>query len=115
MSFATMMVHVELAEPRDERIRLAARLSSRFHSALIGATAWEPTAPLTYGGVIVDTAPTEGLLQEMSDRLAEVGEHFRKVAGPGQPTEWRAAIDSPTDFLVREARVSYHIPFVAAR
>jgi hypothetical protein len=26
-----------------------------------------------YGGVIVDTAPTEGLLQEMSDRLAKVG------------------------------------------
>jgi nucleotide-binding universal stress UspA family protein len=106
MLFPTMMVHVELAEPRDERIRLAAGLSSRFHSTLIGATAWEPTPPLTYGGVIVDTAPTEGLLQEMSDRLAQVGEHFRKVAGPGQPTEWRSAIDSPTDFLLREARAA---------
>jgi nucleotide-binding universal stress UspA family protein len=104
MSFATMMVHVELAEPRDERIRLAVGLSSRFHSTLIDATAWEPTPPLTYGGVIVDTAPTEGLLQGMPDRLAQVGEHFRKVAGPGQPTEWRAAINSLTDFLVREAR-----------
>lgn len=106
MSFATMMVHVELVEPRDERIRLAARLSSRFHSTLIGGTAWKPTPPLTYGGVIVDSAPTEALLQEMSDRLTQVGEHFREVAGPGQPTEWRAAIDSPTDFLVREARVA---------
>jgi nucleotide-binding universal stress UspA family protein len=106
MSFAAMMVHVDVAEPRDDRIRLAAKLSARFHSTLIGATAWEPTPPLMYGGVIVDTEPTEGLLQEMSDRLAQVGEHFRKVAGPGQPTEWRAAIDSPTEFLVREARAA---------
>jgi nucleotide-binding universal stress UspA family protein len=106
MSFAAMMVHVDVAEPRDDRIRLAARLSSRFHSTLIGATAWEPTPPLMYGGVIVDAEPAEGLLQEMSDQLAQVGEHFRKVVGPDQPTEWRAAIDSPTEFLVREARAA---------
>jgi hypothetical protein len=42
MSFAAMMMHVELVEPRDDRIGLAAGLSSRFHSTLIGATAWEP-------------------------------------------------------------------------
>jgi hypothetical protein len=104
MSLATLMVHVDIAEPHDDRIRLAAGLSSRFASTLIGATAWEPRPPLMYGGVVVDTEPTESLLQEMSDRLAEVGEHFRKVVGPGQSTEWRAAIDSPTEFLVREAR-----------
>jgi nucleotide-binding universal stress UspA family protein len=106
MSFAAMIVHVDVAEPHDDRIRLAARLSARFHSTLIGATAWEPTPPLMYGGVIVDTEPTEGLLREMSDQLAQVGDHFRQVAGPDQPTEWRAAIDSPTEFLVREARAA---------
>jgi nucleotide-binding universal stress UspA family protein len=104
MSFAAMMVHVELAEPRDERIRLAASLASRFHSTLIGVAAWEPRPPLTYGGVVVDTKPTDGLLQGISDQLAEAGEHFRTVAGAGLPTEWRAAIDSPTEFLVRQAR-----------
>jgi nucleotide-binding universal stress UspA family protein len=106
MSFAAMMVHVDVAEPRDDRVRLAARLSSRFHSTLIGATAWEPAPPLMYGGVIVDTEPTKDLLQEISNQLAQVGEHFRKVAGSGHPTEWRAAIDSPTEFLVREARAA---------
>jgi nucleotide-binding universal stress UspA family protein len=101
-----MMVHVELAEPRDDRIRLAARLSSRFHSTLIGVTAWEPRPPLMYGGVVVDTEPTTNRLQEMSDQLAEMGKYFRTVAGPDQPTEWRAGIDSPTEFLVREARAA---------
>ena len=106
MPFAAMMVHVDVAERRDDRIRLAARLSSWFHSTLIGATAWEPTTPLMYDGVIVDTEAAAGLLQEMSNQLAQVGEHFRKVAGPGPPTEWRTAIDSPTEFLVREARAA---------
>jgi nucleotide-binding universal stress UspA family protein len=100
------MVHVELVEPRDDRIRLAADLASRFQSTLIGATAWEPRPPLVYGGVVVDTEPTESLLQEMSDQLAERGKHFRTVARANQPTEWRTGIESPTEFLVREARAA---------
>jgi hypothetical protein len=87
MSFAAVMVHVDLAEPRDERVRLAAGLSSRFHSTLIGVAAWEPRPPLIYGGVVGDTEPTESLLQGMSDRLAEAAEHFRMVVGPDQPAE----------------------------
>jgi nucleotide-binding universal stress UspA family protein len=106
MSFAVMMVHVDVAEPSDDRIRLAAGLSARFHSTLIGATACEPPPPLMYGGVIVDAEPADGLLQEMSEQLAQVGKHFGEVVGAGQPTEWRAAIDSPTEFLVREGRAA---------
>jgi nucleotide-binding universal stress UspA family protein len=106
MSFAAMMVHVELAEPRDDRIRLAAALSSRLRSTLIGATAWEPRPPLVYGGVAVDTEPTGSQLQDMSDQLAEIGKHFTMVAGASQPTEWRAGIEQPTEFVVREARAA---------
>jgi len=106
MSFAAMMVHVELAEPRDDRIRLAAGLSSRFRSTLIGATAWEPRPPLSYGGVVVDTVPTGSQLQDMSDQLAEMGKHFTMVAGASRPTEWRAGIESPTEFVVRQARAA---------
>src|SRR5260370_18315478 len=106
MSFAAMMVHVGLAEPRDDRVRLAAGLSSRFYSTLIGVAAGEPRPPLIFSGVVVDTEPTESLLQGMSDQLGEAGERFRTVGGPNQPTEWRAGIDSPTEFLVREARAA---------
>jgi nucleotide-binding universal stress UspA family protein len=106
MSFAAMMVHVEIAEPRDDRIRLAAGLSSRFHATLIGATAWEPCPPLTYGGVVVDTEPTGSQLRDMSDQLAQMGKHYRMVAGANLPAEWRADIESPTEFVVREARAA---------
>jgi nucleotide-binding universal stress UspA family protein len=106
MLFAAMMVHVELAEPHDDRIRLAAGLSSRFRSMLIGATAWEPRPPLVYGGVVVDTEPAGSQLQDMSKQLAEMGKHFRTIAGTNQPAEWRAGIESPTEFVVREARAA---------
>jgi nucleotide-binding universal stress UspA family protein len=104
MSFAAVMVHVDVEEPRDDLIRLAAGLSSRFRATLIGAAAWKPGPPLTYG--IVDTGVGGNLLQLMSDQLAQVGERFRAVVGSGRPTEWRAGIDSPTEFLVREARAA---------
>jgi nucleotide-binding universal stress UspA family protein len=106
MSLASIMVHVELAEPRDDRIRLAAGLALRFHSTLIGITAWEPRPPLTYGGVVVDSDPTASQLQEMLDRLSNMGERFRATVGRDQPVEWRAGIESPTEFLVREARAA---------
>jgi nucleotide-binding universal stress UspA family protein len=105
MSFLAVMVHVDIGAPCDDRIRLAAGLSSRFDATLIGATAWQPRPPLTYGGVVVDSEPTESLLLGMSNRLAEVGEHFCVVSA-GRPTEWRASIDSPTEFLSREARAA---------
>jgi nucleotide-binding universal stress UspA family protein len=103
MSFAAVMVHVDVEEPCDSRIRLAALLSSRLCSALIGVAAWEPRT-LTYG--VVDTGPVDDLLQHMSDQLAQAGAHFRAVVGPEQPTEWRTGIESPTEFLVREARAA---------
>jgi nucleotide-binding universal stress UspA family protein len=106
MAIVTVMVHVEVDAPCDDRIRVAAGLSSRLHATLIGVTAWEPRPPLTYGGVVVDSKPTKGKLQEMSDRLAAVGEHFRMLVGEQQPTEWRAAIESPTEFLAVQARAT---------
>jgi hypothetical protein len=35
-----------------------------------------------------------------------MGKHFRTVAGPEHPTEWRADIESPTEFIVRESRAA---------
>jgi nucleotide-binding universal stress UspA family protein len=106
MTTASVMVHVEVEAPCDDRIKLAAGVASRFHGTLTGVTAWEPRPPLTYGGVIVDSTPTEGKLQQMSDRLNAVEKHFRAVVGEQQPTEWRTGLESPTDFLVSQARAA---------
>ena len=106
MSFATMMVHVDVDPPSDARIRLAARLAARFQATLIGACAWEPRPPLTYGGVVVDAKITEDMLRGISARLDQAGEHFRTLVEPDQPVEWRSAIDSPTEFVIKQARAA---------
>jgi nucleotide-binding universal stress UspA family protein len=100
------MVHVEVEAPCDDRIKLAADVASRFHGTLTGVTAWEPRPALTYGGVVVDSTPTEGMLQQMSDRLDAAGKHFRAVVGEQPPTNWRTAFQSPTEFLASQARAA---------
>jgi nucleotide-binding universal stress UspA family protein len=106
MSFATMMVHVDIDPPSDARIRLAARLAARFQATLIGACAWEPRPPLTYGGVVVDAKITEDMLRGMSARLDQAGEQFRTLVEADQRVEWRSAIDSPTEFVTKQARAA---------
>jgi nucleotide-binding universal stress UspA family protein len=82
------------------------RREARFHATLTGVTAWEPRPPLAYGGVIVDSTLTEAMLQQMSDRLDAAGKHFRAVVGGQQPTGWRTAFQSPTEFLASQARAA---------
>ena len=106
MAVVTVMAHVEVEVPCDDRIKLAAAVASRFQATLIGVTAWEPREPLAYGGVIIDSKPTESMLQEMSDRLAAVGKHFRTVVGEHRPTDWRTGLESPTEFVASQARAA---------
>jgi len=79
-------------------------LRQGFQATLIGACAWEPRPPLTYGGVIVDPKITEDMLQEFSAQLAQAGEHFRSLVEPDRTVEWRSGSDSPTEFVAKEAR-----------
>ncbi len=106
MSFATMMVHVDLDAPCNARIRLAASLATRFQSTLIGVGASQLPSHLSYGGVIIDPQPTPAMIHELSARLSSLGEHFNSVAGWNRQVEWRTGIDSPTHFLAAEARAA---------
>ena len=96
----------DLDAPCDARIRLAASLSTRFQSTLIGLAASQPPSPLTYGGVIVNPQPTPAMIHELSARLSGLGEHFNSVVGWNRQIEWRAGINSPTRFLAAEARAA---------
>lgn len=106
MSFAAVMVHVDLDAPCDARIRLAASLATKFQSTLMGISASQPPSPLTYGGVVVDPQPTPAMIHELSARLSRLGEHFNSVVGWNRQIEWRTGINSPTQFLAAEARAA---------
>jgi nucleotide-binding universal stress UspA family protein len=108
MSFATLMVHVDVEPKSDARVRLAAQLADRFTSTLIGIS-----------GCVLPPYPAEGAYfvtpefveQEQRDILAALQRteaSFRAAAGEKgakrEWLEWRSAIDLPETFVVTEAR-----------
>jgi nucleotide-binding universal stress UspA family protein len=90
MSFAVMMVHVDL-EGFDARVRLAANLARRFSSTLIGVSA----ALVEEDRVAIKT---------LLDRREEAFRCFARDAG--LKLDWRSANDLPDDFVAREARAA---------
>jgi nucleotide-binding universal stress UspA family protein len=107
MSYASIMVHVDVVGRSDDRVALAARLAERFAGRLIGIAGWAPRPLFVSGGIPVDPAPTERQLRDMQAVLDETGQKFRAAAG-GSSTgvEWRCGLDFPTDLVTREARAA---------
>jgi nucleotide-binding universal stress UspA family protein len=107
VSFATMMVHVDVEPISDARIRLAARLADRFASTLIGISA-----------CILPPYPAEGayfVIQEFVEQerrgivasLKGAEAAFRAAAASNHvKLEWRSEIALPDDYVVSEARAA---------
>jgi nucleotide-binding universal stress UspA family protein len=111
MTFRSILVHVEAGSAAaDKRIKLAARLAGRFEATLIGAAACT-LRPLPvgdpYAGAYMDAEITrEEEDQVEADLLAAHGAFTGHPACEPVPTEWRAAMDLPADFIAREARAA---------
>jgi nucleotide-binding universal stress UspA family protein len=91
MSYAVMMVHVDIDDSADGRIRLASELAKRFDATLIGVSA-----------MLVE-AEGEVLARLLARREAA----FRRIAGAGgAKLDWRSANDLPDDVVAREARAA---------
>jgi nucleotide-binding universal stress UspA family protein len=105
MSFATLMVHVEIAPKADTRVRLATNLAERFTSTLIGISASVlPPYPAENAYFVTK----EFYEQEHRDILAALKRtesSFRSAVGQsGVNLEWRSAVDLPETYVVAEAR-----------
>jgi nucleotide-binding universal stress UspA family protein len=73
---------------------------------LIGFSALAIRPPLIAEGVVI-TEVTEADATEMEERLANKGKWFKNVVSSDSlNTEWRTALDFPTDALAREARAA---------
>lgn len=106
MSYATIMVHVDTDADASHRIALAAGLSARFEAKLIGATARELPAPLTYGGTIVEPKATETRFKEAHAKLETAGATFKALASACSRVEWRATLEMPHAFICQQARAA---------
>jgi nucleotide-binding universal stress UspA family protein len=104
-SFATMMVHVDVARDCEQRVQLALALAHRFEANLIGVAGMPLRPAFAAGGVVVYHEPTEQDYQTVSARLDEIdeirakGQHLKQV-------EWRAALELPYELVSREARAA---------
>jgi nucleotide-binding universal stress UspA family protein len=106
MSYAALMVHVDIEPYSDRRVQLAVDLAERFHAALIGVAGWAPRPAFAAEGVIIDAELNADELRNMTARLAETETKFRAAAKLLKQIEWRGALDFPIELASREARAA---------
>jgi len=105
MSYATLMVHMDVDGKSSGRESVAADLAARFHAHLIGVGAWAPMSVFLAEGAKVDPDPTEPHLQDMKSLLDQKGRQFCAAVARSDPqAEWRSVLDFPTDVLAQECR-----------
>ena len=104
MSYASIMVAVDLGEQSRGRVRLAGHLADDFKARLIGVAAEMPAyeaVPVgpTLGGGYCMASVQEAVVNDL--RLAH--ENFKEAAGVRSRVEWRSNLDVPLAFLTRQA------------
>jgi nucleotide-binding universal stress UspA family protein len=93
MSYAVIMVHVDVDDESSARLRLAVDLAKRFSATLIGIAA--------------ALVPAESVDSRVTALLAAREDGFRKLVGAaGVKHEWRASNDLPDDVAALEARAA---------
>ena len=107
MSYATLMVHVDVDAELGCRVGIAAGLAERFHAHLIGVAGWAPMSVFLAEDARNDRAPPDFHFHDMETLLDRKGEQFKTaVRALNGQAEWRSGLDFPTDLLAREARAA---------
>jgi nucleotide-binding universal stress UspA family protein len=106
MSFATMMVHVDVARDSECRVQLALALADRFRATLIGIAGLALRPAFAAGGIVVYHEPTEHECLTVSARLDDMGRRFRAKGQHLKQVEWRTALEVPYELVSREARAT---------
>jgi nucleotide-binding universal stress UspA family protein len=104
MSYATLMVYVNVDHVSKALVSVAAGLTDKFSAKLIGLSALAIVPPVVAEGVVIVDHASEFEIAQKKTRLAEAGDKFRAAAGADRQTEWRSALMIPTDTLTSEAR-----------
>jgi nucleotide-binding universal stress UspA family protein len=105
-SFATMMVHVDVARDCEPRVQVALTLAARFQATLIGVAGLALRPAFAAGGVVVYHEPTQEDCRAVSARLDDIGRRFRVKGQHLKQVEWRTALELPYELVSREARAA---------
>jgi nucleotide-binding universal stress UspA family protein len=107
MSYASLMVHVDVDAKLGARVGMAADLARRFRAHLIGVAGRAPMSVSPSGRQPNDTVPSDPRLRDIKALLDQKGREFQAAVGKldGYP-EWRGELEAPTELLAREARAA---------
>ena len=106
MSFAAIMVHVDVERDSEQRIQLALGLADRFEATLIGVAGMALRPAFAAGGMVVYAEPTGTDCRQVAARLDDMGKKFCAQGQRLKQIEWRSALDLPSELVSREARAA---------
>jgi hypothetical protein len=106
MSFATMMVHVDVEHDSEQRIQFALRLADRFEAALIGVAGLTARPAFAAGAMVVFAEPTDDQMRETAALLDQMGKKFCTQGQDLTHIEWRSSLAAPAELVEREARAA---------
>jgi nucleotide-binding universal stress UspA family protein len=104
-SFAAVMVHVDIEHDSERRVELAIGMADRLQAALIGVAGcalW----PSFMAGDVGLSKSNQYDFQKMMARFEQRGKKFRAQGRSLKQIEWRSALESPGELLLREARAA---------
>ncbi|MER2265305.1 universal stress protein [Methylobacterium oxalidis] len=104
MTYASIMVAVDLTPQARSRVQLASHLADEFHAGLIGVAAEQPAFAVppvgpTPASAYALAASSEIVLNDL--KLAHAA--FGEAAGKRSRIEWRSNLDFPLPFLIAQA------------
>lgn len=107
MTFASIMVSVDLAGDARGRIKVAGDLADDFEGRTIGVAAQFPDHDTAQVGPMGVSALLPGLSrQDVADGLARAEDLFRASIGSRTRVSWRSAFEPGHSFLVDQARAA---------
>jgi nucleotide-binding universal stress UspA family protein len=104
-SFASVMVHVDIEHDSERRVELAIGMADRFQAALIGVAGCALWPAFMVGNVGL-TKSNQYDFQKVMARFEQKGKTFRAQGRSLKQIEWRSALESPGELLLREARAA---------
>ena len=106
MSYANIMVSVDLTYRAEPRAKLAAHLADRFGARLTGVAAYEPFYDAAPVGPVGAVCIVPDFQQAALSELERAQALFREAAGARSDVEWRADLDFPVPYLAEQARAA---------
>jgi nucleotide-binding universal stress UspA family protein len=107
MTYASIVVSIDLGGDASGRIGIAARLADAFEGRTIGVAAQSPDQGAAQVGPMGASALLPGLsLQSVLDGLAQAHDLFREAVGSRSLVSWRSAPEPGLAYLMSQARAA---------